>query len=120
MTRNKKLLRRTGDFIEKHPHKYNQHTWNCGTMMCVAGTAASLVKGYQGFVINHDEVLVNGELYDIGAFAQEQLGLTDDEASILFFSGWEPKGSGSRATRVKNALHKLADGADIEEVTRGY
>lgn len=89
------------------PSEWNQATWRCGTGMCFAGHAAAMTgrlfsdpedNGIQSDVLISDgrigvafasEVVQYPRgtvLYDIPEFARRQLGLTQDQADLLFES----------------------------------
>lgn len=97
------LMNQVADHIEAFPERYDQEvywiTTECGTVGCIAGWADRL-SGY-------DDPLV------APSNAEERLGLTLDEGSVLFDEAWRP----AEGLTVPDALRKLAGGADLEDVT---
>ena len=80
MKRNVELLQATMQQIIDHPEQHDQYRFVdmniCGTTACFAGWAA-LLSGWSIARIRRVD-----SMYDAGA---KLLGLTDDEASILFY-----------------------------------
>lgn len=119
--RNEDLFRQIADLIEDEPERYDQTVYHlltdCGTTGCIAGHAI-MINGWQfeesgcvyapGTNRNSDCSCGNLNIY-----AAELLGLTSDEADVLFSPGWAP----SSHLNVPDALRKLGAGADISEVT---
>lgn len=108
----------------------------CGTSHCIAGHAADLEGWVPSMYVNsvgihgswdrvvapgHDPIDRDGT--SIFGVARDLLGLTDDEASILFSEywmaeGWEPEMSDDQyIPLVAKALRSFGDGASIHEVT---
>lgn len=56
----------------------------------------------------------NTEASTIHGYAQEKLGLTDDEANVLFGGSWKPR---DHDMSVGDALRELAEGASIADIT---
>jgi hypothetical protein len=86
------LLRKTMEYIEAHPEKWDQGDWvsfgpTCKTTMCFAGTAAYLA----GAVMVPGDIerctLPDGSRESIPGYAIEQLGLSDAQADAIFYSG---------------------------------
>lgn len=120
-TRNAELLRKVADAIEANPDHYYQGSWcendnteevdytdvpfvadpknHCGTQACVAGWAVQLTPPEN----RPDEI-------DIADAAQTLLGLTDDEAEMLFSGGCDPN------IGMPALLRALANGSDLEAV----
>lgn len=117
LTRNSDLLRAVARQIREHPETYNQHVWACGTQACIAGWAVLLSGGRIGSANDTwgESVLDHAFLDDdevgehVGDAAERLLGLTADEATVLFAGFWEPLAE----LTVPEALEKIADGADI-------
>jgi hypothetical protein len=90
MARNTELLERVMQHITDHPEQHNQHIWanECGTSGCFAGWSA-LLSGWnvlrRGFAL---DVFVAREddprEVHVQQLAIELLGLTSDEADVLF------------------------------------
>lgn len=126
--RNVTLLQNTMKFIEEHPEQHNQAHWvtACGTAFCYAGHAAILSGASlpQGDVMDLGQYWIidlvslqsrGGNAYDIrdgvalpvDVFAAERLGITDDEAEVLF--------EGDRTiTGLRALVDALCDGAWID------
>lgn len=121
MARDEGLLRKVGDRVATYPHTYDQYAWleqdeRCGTVGCLAGHTVLLHPEFRG-VIADELVLVGDAVEHLPVVAREQLGLTEYEADVLFHADWQPAGSGPLHERVRDALHALADGASIADVT---
>lgn len=101
-TRNVTLLRRTIDWIEKHPEQHAQEDWlsPCGAKYCYAGHAA-ILAGAQAPGVNvagdywmielptlhalsHSDGHTGVAAVHVSEFAQEQLGLTEIESEVMF------------------------------------
>lgn len=107
----------------------------CGTHACIAGWAAVLelntavtaierqrVRGGYDPLPLEDAVSqavrdVTGYSQTIMGYAQQALGLTTDEANVLFAGEWRP--NEDEGYDVPRALRELAEGADIGDVTQG-
>ena len=134
--RNRDLFYRIADQIEKEPTSYDQGFWcvtqaeyieelrfevefgdatqekldraldvpasECGTVACVAGWACFLTSG-------STMVPLDGWTRS----ARELLGLSSQEADLLFCDTWKPR----PGLTVPEALRKLGDGASVEEVS---
>lgn len=123
MPRNEELLRQVAQDIRDDPASYDQTTFaretSCGTTACIAGHAAirsgkrpifDFCDGTARYFFSDTERVCGG---DIG---QVLLGLTDEEASLLFDEFWRP----AHGLSVPEALEKLAAGASIEEITGAH
>lgn len=87
------LLRKVLDHIDAHPEEYDQAVWvnACGTAFCVAGHALRL-EGHaielrreeMDGVFPRDNTYLDGELVNIHDAARDALGLTNEEAYLLF------------------------------------
>jgi hypothetical protein len=84
------LLRKSLEHITAHPEEWDQKVWakrtDCGTACCLAGTALA-IQGYEfewSFGAFSREAFATADGENIGDTAQEELGLTDDEADALF------------------------------------
>lgn len=102
--RNIQLLRDTIDYIDAHPDEHDQDDWvqPCGTAFCYAGHAALLAGATRpGLEITRGESTwyvdtqtlesVIGRYFDVkehvlevSVFAEQKLGLTYNEADIMF------------------------------------
>src|SRR5215475_3942316 len=83
------LLLSTLDHIERHPARWNQRFFqDCGSGCCFAGWAVALHEGHRPYTDNQAVRLgKNGhEQFEIqiDLLAQEYLGLTFHESSVLF------------------------------------
>ena len=122
--RNRELLERVAQRIEAFPEHYDQGLWmtdsedrhldegddaSCGTHACIAGWA----------VIEAGEK-IPAKWEDVGA---ELLGLTHNEAKVLFDQDWKPRGHDEADTaemegkRVGEALRRLAEGDSVRNIT---
>ncbi len=150
MTRNKDLFRRIAATLRAQPMHYDQAQWGedadgytehtCGTAHCIAGHAASLegmlpkeesTAGGRALGLtprlNWAHVHSPGEnrSHRVAPWAQTRLGLTGNEAHILFSGDWIPQGTTeiqvenrrTVALRAATAMERLADGWSIEAVT---
>lgn len=146
MKRNAELLRKAADAIEKEPGSYNQRWWTsyvfddknefCGTVCCIAGHAivqhgGSLRWDQRDFRRTYwkgPTLYSKGKrrLGDdqISEYAARILGLTEEEAEMLFHSEmlpltldpWEVHTRPALAAAVADALRRIADGAPVDEV----
>lgn len=112
--RNAELIRKVADKVASEPHNYNQQLYICDTKGCIAGHA--LVES--GYKVDETGL----RFVDVGAFhiaytAALLMGLSLDEANVLFHQQWEPAGEGPLTERVQKALYALADGASVEDIT---
>ena len=99
---NTELLERTMQHIEDNPKLHNQRVWaeetGCGTAACLAGRACALsgielqpgwVQIWTGFM--HANVqgaaLIGGKLVSAGETAMELLGISAEDAILLFSPG---------------------------------
>lgn len=82
--------------IEAHPETWDQSTWRCQTGMCFAGWAAELSPDIQWTLgadavsdeSYHDaEVTFDGCRTHVSFAAESVLGLSQDQADLLFASG---------------------------------
>ena len=114
MERNKELIERTMQHIVDHPEEHDQRTWisnACGTVACFAGWALLLDD-----VEARDVLAWSWEF--TGVAAAEHLGLTIDEAGVLF------RGKNSRdmlQLMVKDLINgeELRQTSQYEEEARG-
>lgn len=139
MTRNARLLSQLSDLVyQLGPEAWDQGTWyrpseNGRAIACTAGWALLLNEwtGYNPrpsspvwFSNNRTPALTSrvytpGDAPTIESTAAELLGLTTEEATILFHHQWEPAGDPTipRHHRAAYAFTALANGAHIEAVT---
>lgn len=87
------LMKRVLDQIETHPETHDQSRWvnTCRTMACVAGWA-SILSGDEiipNYVDGDYRVWVDRRFVEISDRARQLLGLSEDEATDLFFSSEE-------------------------------
>lgn len=93
MARNTELLERVMQHITDHPEQHNQSMWvnECGTAACFAGWATLLSGWYVQRVAPSKVVYVahQDDLRDflVNDLAVELLGITNDEADVLFGYG---------------------------------
>lgn len=95
---------------------------SCFTFGCVAGNAAAAL-GYEGKrslygrrLIEWDSVRLRGtndEFSPVSGVAADALGLTRDEAEVMFGSNWKPK----EGLSMGSVLRRLAGGAHILHVS---
>lgn len=88
------LLRKTLEHITAHPEEWDQAVWmrqsgrtECGTAGCVAGwavTFAGHTLDFESAVIFWGEAQYLDDGREIEQAAQDELGLTDDQADRLF------------------------------------
>lgn len=115
------LLRQTMDAVLAHPELHRQSMWatrtDCGTAYCYAGMACHL-SGIEpafdvwpaGTTIRTAYWVADGR--EIGAVAQELLGLDDDSAAALFRAA-------NTTADLKHYVDQIAVyGRVINEVTR--
>lgn len=89
---NVERLRGTLQRIEDNPSEWNQSTWRCGTQMCFAGHACNEAGAEwdEDFVVStrvRNEQEGQAEWQPIPDRAREVLGLTDQEANVMFAGG---------------------------------
>jgi hypothetical protein len=88
MPLNKALLEKTMQHIVDNPDNHNQTVWlttfDCDTVACLAGWACVLHKPDFDWFNNLNSLNVRREIPEK---ARLYLGLSDDEAMVLFFSG---------------------------------
>jgi len=85
------LFRKVMEHVTAHPEELDLDVWiahrTCGTRGCIAGWTV-LLSGYEPHFGPYDSVhtgyLTTGER--VKAVAQRELGLTDSQASDLFFA----------------------------------
>jgi|SRR5918992_2557049 hypothetical protein len=98
---NIELLKKVRDKIATTPEAYDQETWGrveeaapCGTAACIAGWTITLDEkiplGKLHCLGRSGDFLVANEYLHVNDVARDSLGLTDQEADILFTS--EPGG----------------------------
>lgn len=114
MSRNSELFKKVADQVERDPSCYHQ----CSTVECIGGWALAL-SGYDPdsprcYLFEHTRRVIDERGDLIEATAQELLGLTDEEADILFDGRWSP----ANGVTVPSALRRLAGGETIESVTK--
>lgn len=95
---NRARILAVADVIERHPDWYDQNTWE-GRPCCIAGHALRLARADRYGVFTERAAAV--------------LGLTTDQARVLFCASWQPP----EGMTVPNALRLLAFGATINQVT---
>ena len=105
LERNAELLEKVAARIEESPQFWNQDLFvdrhnECGTTYCIGGWAIKLHDG--------DEGLKAG--VDYPARAAELLGLTENEADVLFFGGFE-----SPVGQAADGLRRLANGEPVRQ-----
>lgn len=115
--RNTDLFFAVAEAIEDDPRRYCQDSWydrrrGCGTTACIAGWAAAIVAK-AGDLNRARRAWDDDPLFLASDIAQDALGLTDDEAYDLFNATWQPHDGLS----VPDALRKIGEGAEIEDVT---
>lgn len=98
LIRGKELAQKILDQITEHPETHDQDTWEnvfgeCGTTYCIAGWAVAFNarstedrSTYQARILLADELGLTAHWSTLG---QELLGLDDQEAEDLFYSGTE-------------------------------
>lgn len=79
------LLEATMQYIIDHPEEHDQTWWVCDTTACFAGHAAQLA-GWRPIIIAGYCSLVAKDCRDLRVCeaAQNELGLTDEQAAALF------------------------------------
>lgn len=111
---NVELLKKVRDQIVMFPETHNQNTWACGTAMCIAGHASVLAGGKiwhdnDGGVVGID----NGDnISSIPSFADEMLGLSDEEHSYLFYC-WD---NATAVKRVDQIIGLWENGEILEDI----
>lgn len=104
---------------------------DCGTSHCIAGWAAVL-SGYKPSITSYEESL-NKFVIEVDwshvkkdlepgratcAVGREVLGLSMQDADVLFSEFWKPEQVTGDSTRdVIDALRRLADGHSVDDVT---
>ena len=83
---NTSLLRLTLKTIEENPEHWNQGLYACGTKYCFAGTAVLLSRGLP-VGIHAKDFYANYPSIQTGPEAERVLGLSWEQASMLFYSG---------------------------------
>jgi hypothetical protein len=117
--------------------RYHQGTfgvsWECGTRCCIAGWEMVRLYGTDR-VFDHYAFALSyykdgrgpatgvdwntSDVEDIEWHATRSLGITEDEASILFGANWRPGDTSyNDPAAAAEALRRLAKGHTIEEVT---
>jgi len=136
-------LRGVAAYLRGHPDEYDQSIWGheteCGTVMCIGGTAAMLAGYKPDSIFTWDEVSRDDDVeVPIWELASELLGdhgeafcKPPDSAPnfaypvSLFDDDWKPTGwtpyltPAGLAGLVADALEALADGATLADVTYG-
>jgi hypothetical protein len=94
---NMELLRQVRAIIDAHPENFDQQLFEgkskCGTTRCVAGWVDHLTLGT---VTHSDE------------HAQDELGLTDEEAEALFFETADAAPGPDQRAAVEAVFQKIA------------
>lgn len=94
---NMKLLRQVRKLIALHPNEFDQRVFEakrqCGTTRCVAGWVDYLTLGR---VTHSDE------------HAQDELGLTDEEAEALFFDTADAAPGPDQVAAVEAVFQRIA------------
>ena|SRR5690349_4695053 len=89
MTKNIELLKQVKDSILMDPDSHDQKTWFCDTSMCIAGHAAVMSGATVQASRNYSDLLEmvdeHGNMIHPPEYAQEALGLSDDEREYLFY-----------------------------------
>lgn len=99
VTPNAVLLRRTLDWIEKHPEEHDQTTWRCKTGMCFAGHAVTLAGGRWAFNAASDP--------NRAAYLHAVQG--DDPHQVRFIGGHRVIKARDRAQRILGLSDERAD-----------
>ncbi len=129
MERNVDLFHAVAEKIESDPKRYNQGSWGtsgrrktpptpaCKTSHCIAGWAAVIAAPERVSWLGNGwgpgvwmMSAIDGDMQQLGA---DLLGLTDDEAEVLFSIDWKPR----EDLTVPEALVKIGNGASIAEVS---
>ena len=93
---------------------------SCNTAFCIAGTSAvlSVDKIQMRKVVNEPfemlSVIVDGKSENVSDYACEQMGLSSQEAGVLFDSRWLPK----EGVSPGEALRMLAEGHRLSEISQ--
>ena len=126
--RNAELFNAIADELELFPESYDQDVWGtrleehadetlCGTAFCIAGHGVHRTGWdtpvHDWFMVKHPNHPDAGNI-NTSKQAAYELGLNGHESSELFDSDWLPE----HGYTVSDALRALANGADIEDVTR--
>lgn len=134
--RNTELFLAIADFIEMFPESYNQEVWGddiegenappCGTAFCIAGHAGHETGWLPRTIdrpsgkVEHDYCVVRNlkapqhGFKSVESIGRLELGLTAQEADVLFNELWRP------VDTVAGALRDLAWGARVSDVTYGW
>ncbi len=130
-TRNRRLFYRIAAELRANPTLYDQVDYgydvDCGTAHCIGGYAADL-SGYRphpefGWAeVRHPVDHLDGYTDSIAA---DLLGLTGNEADVLFDADWIPAGVTNEqrhhpetlARLAATAMERLGDGATVASVT---
>lgn len=114
--RNAEAIHAVADWIDANPERYWQANWatstSCGTAYCIGGTACHLAGG-KLIVFAELWETADGKMMAAGTWAVELLGLGAQDAKYLFGAQWKP----APHLTVAEALHELADGADLFDVS---
>lgn len=140
--RNRKLFYQIASVIENHPYMHDQEHWfddseddkpftpksvivdakeyECASSQCVAGWATVLSPNFDEFrrndVTNEIGIVFKGEfMVDIDATARDELGLTDNEATYIFYSL-----GNDDITNWPSFLRAIGDGADVREAAEEF
>ena len=133
--RNTELFYRIADEIEVFPEEYDQEVWGtnletlveaytpCGSSFCIAGHAAHMtnwvpfmdgIKHFDFGRLRKARAENNLDNYfDASSVGAAELGLSPDEASVLFEERWQP----DPELTVPQALRMLGDGVAVADVT---
>jgi hypothetical protein len=94
---NMELLRQVRAIIDLHPDEFDQQwfeaKYKCGTTRCVAGWVDYLTLG----MVTHSD-----------GHAQDELGLTDEEAEALFFETADAAPGADQRAAVEAVFQKIA------------
>jgi hypothetical protein len=94
---NMELLRQVRAIIDLHPDEFDQQwfeaKYKCGTTRCVAGWVDYLTLG----MVTHSD-----------GHAQDELGLTDEEAEALFFETANAAPGADQRAAVEAVFQKIA------------
>ena len=136
MTRNRTAINKTKALLEANPERYDHADWFraeqrdsywrapaadgslAGVLgICIAGAAVASSLRYDiltdGLGLGHPVEVATGHRKDWYVAGADVLGLTYEEAKLLFNQHWLPKPGLS----VSDVLTALAHGVDVEAVT---
>lgn len=95
--------RHIGELAGFDMRHFVDHDAVCGTVGCIAGSAVALAI---------ERGSLNGQIDDhnILETATDLLGLSPDEAEILFYAKWNERGYWANAQEAANILRQVANG----------